>query len=773
MAPKRSNIDLTLLGVLGENLGNGNEIFKEIYNGTTIRLRTLIASGGTKIITNGDKIVISGATVGAGTGDITNGSNRGSGIGIFDQKSGTTLTFKSISSLTPTLLKITNTSNTIFLSGGTSNANPAGLNKQIQYNKNNTFGADGNFTYDYTGNTLTIASGLTPSIGKNNLINKSVIIGCNNIGFGNSIVCGNNNISNITSTSTINGNCNLIIGSPNTYLNSCGNVINGNGIFCNSSNGIMIGCGNSLTCQQYYNVIGTNNLLTTNSALPTYNRILGYGNTISSSLGCHTIIGNTNYIGQSTNDIKIFGNGNSVCCGTSMLLLNSIGNSITGYSGCFNYATFIGITNYNTSLCLPVSNYSTYALISNLGIICTPLSGSTSNDLLLTWNPTDKKVKRITFSSLVFNVTPAGGNAEIQINNLGAFGTSNKFKYGISCDTLEIGNVSNTCTCCSIIVGGSSLNSICCSNLNLTIGTGNKIEKNNYGLVVGTSNTICNTSTTTSSTEFILGASNILCHSAVADLNHTFRSVFNGYNNMIGCSSYASIINSCNSCICYSSNRTIINSTNTSLFDNTPGAQGTNITLASLNNFCLNSLSSYNYGCHLITGNLAIACTPLSGSTSDDVMVWNNTDKKVKRVAQSSIGGTNLVQKVSVTLTPTQIMNNTYVQILSSPGINKIIIPLNVISMLNWVNGNIIYNAANEYLLSFSNNGIDEIAEAGGPDADFLTRNYKSITNVDFNYLGVALSGNLPLYVGNLTNMSPPSGNSTLTITITYIILDI
>jgi len=643
----RSNIDLTQTGISGANLGNGNQVFSNVTNGVKLNFRTLVASGSTKLITNGNSIIISGATVGAGSGDITNGGNRGSvlGAGVFSVKSGTTLTFKSISSSNSQLIKIINDPGNIYISGATVTANVAGSNQQIQYNNNGVFGANSNFKYDSTGCTLTIANGATSSIGTNNIINKSSIHGNNNLGIGCATICGNSNITNVTAPFSFSGNSNMFLGTPSNSLNSCNNVFNGTGSLNNASYGISIGANNIICRQILYNVVGCGNSLINNSVgTARDNFIFGETNNICGLTACNTVFGVCNVINAPSNAITIFGVKNNITCGNNISLISSVCNNITGSSGCYNYSTFASTVCFNSNSLPALTNYSCHLFTGNLALICTPLSGSTSNDYLLSWNPTDRKVKRLNVNSVGGGGGfPAGINNNIQFNKNNTFGADTKFNYVCSGTTMTIGNTYQSHTNCSILVGGAgSLNSTC-ANLNLSIGDGLVSDKTNYSLNIGSSNQICNLSTTSSNYDFVFGFNNSLTHNGTPDLNHNYRTILNGCCNTIGCISRGAIINSNDSIICYSNNRAILNSSNVCLFDNTPAAQGSHITALSLNNFCLNSLSSYNYGCHLITGNLAIACTPQCGIASDNILVWNNADKKVKIVPQINLGWSNLL----------------------------------------------------------------------------------------------------------------------------------
>jgi hypothetical protein len=670
----RSNIDLTQTGISGANLGNGNQVFSNVTNGVKLNFRTLVASGSTKLITNGNTIIISGATAGAGSGDINDGANRGSalGAGVFSIKSGTTLTFKSISSSNSQLIKVINDPGNIYISGATISANVAGFNQQIQFNKNNVFGADSNFKYDYTGCTLTINNGSTSSIGTNNIINKSTIHGNYNLGIGCAIICGNNNIVDVTTPFSFSGNSNIFLGTPSNSLNSCNNIFNGTGSLNGALYGLTIGSNNVICKQTAFNVIGGNNIIISNNPLltNTSNYVFGSNNIVCANIISGYIIGNNNHLNTAPygtvigNCLTIYNNSNST-------ILSSSSSSISGSTGCFNNSILLSTQCFNTGL-LPTSNYNFYTLTGNLALVCTPLSGSTSNDYLLSWNPIDRKVKRISPNNISGGGggLPAGNNQNIQFNKNNTFGADTKFNYVCSGATMTIGNIYQTHTNCSVLVGGAGSLSSTCANLNLSIGDNLVSDKTNYSLNIGSANTICNLSTTSSNYDFIFGFTNSLTHNSTPDLNHNYRTILNGCCNIIGCVSRGAIINSNNSTVCYSNNRAILNSSCVNLFDNTPGAQGSNITAISLNNFCLNSLSAYNYGCHLITGNLAIICTPATGIAANNVLVWDDTDKKVKQVSQSSIGsGGSSGSTINIDsgyLTPPVIITTTHQHLLTT-----------------------------------------------------------------------------------------------------------
>ena len=703
----RSNIDLTQTGISGANLGNGNQVFSNVTNGVKLNFRTLIASGGTKLITSGNNIIISGASVGAGSGDINSGANRGSalGAGVFSVKSGTTLTFKSISSSNPALIKIITDPSNIYISGATISANVAGSNKQIQYNNNGSFGANANLTYESTGCTLTISNGASSSIGINNIINKSSIHGNYNIGIGCATICGNNNIVDVSTPFSFSGNSNIFIGIPSNSNGASFNIFNGtgslngssfnvfngsNGVFCCAGNGISLGTNNSICKQQYYDVNGCNNLLCTGLLTAQNNKIWGNSNTISTNFGGHSIIGNSNSIISSTSNVLIAGYCNKIGNSTNTSLISSSCNAITGASSCFNHTTFASVFGLNTNI-LPVISYDLHLITSNFAIVCTPLSGSTSNDYLLSWNPTDRKVKRLSPNSISGSGSlPAGVNQNIQFNKSNTFGADTKFNYVCSGATMTIGNTYQTHTNCSVLIGGAGSLSSTCANLNLSIGDNLLSDKTNYSLNIGSSNKICNLSTTASNYDMVFGYNNLLYHSSTVDLNHNYRTILNGCCNTIGCISRGSIINSDNSIVCYGNNRIILNSSCVNLFDNTPAAQGSHITALSLNNFCLNSLSAYNYGCHLIAGNLAIACNPLTGNTGNNILVYDNADKKVKQVAQSTIGGGGgsianvwLVDSNAYTITTTTTKITTLVSTTISLSGNWL---LEISGIVNYVN---------------------------------------------------------------------------------------
>lgn len=75
------------------NIGPGQGWFAN-KTGVVLNFRTLLATGSVSLISGSDYILISGSSV--GSGDVTNAANTGSGQGIFLQKSGSILEFRSI-----------------------------------------------------------------------------------------------------------------------------------------------------------------------------------------------------------------------------------------------------------------------------------------------------------------------------------------------------------------------------------------------------------------------------------------------------------------------------------------------------------------------------------------------------------------------------------------------------------------------------------------------------------------------------------------------------
>lgn len=82
------------------NVGAGEGVFKQKV-GSDLEFKSLLAGGGVTITDLGDELQISSS--GGGSGEANTASNIGGGIGVFANKVGVDLQFKSLNSLEPTL----------------------------------------------------------------------------------------------------------------------------------------------------------------------------------------------------------------------------------------------------------------------------------------------------------------------------------------------------------------------------------------------------------------------------------------------------------------------------------------------------------------------------------------------------------------------------------------------------------------------------------------------------------------------------------------------
>lgn len=88
------------------NVGTGHGVFKQ-KSGSVLEFKSLVAGGNIVISDSGsDEILISTSMA---VGESNTGANLGSGTGIFANKTGLTLNFKTLNSLSPSALSITST----------------------------------------------------------------------------------------------------------------------------------------------------------------------------------------------------------------------------------------------------------------------------------------------------------------------------------------------------------------------------------------------------------------------------------------------------------------------------------------------------------------------------------------------------------------------------------------------------------------------------------------------------------------------------------------
>ena len=113
------NTTLPVGGTTGEintasNIGAGQGVFKDKL-GADMRFKSIVAGTGIAVTSDADEVFI--ATVGAGSGDITGGTSTGSGNAIFRDKSGADLRFRSLTA--GTNVTLTQNADDIVVNAGT------------------------------------------------------------------------------------------------------------------------------------------------------------------------------------------------------------------------------------------------------------------------------------------------------------------------------------------------------------------------------------------------------------------------------------------------------------------------------------------------------------------------------------------------------------------------------------------------------------------------------------------------------------------------------
>ncbi len=96
----------------------------------------------------------------SGSGEANTASNVGGGTGVFKQKTGVDLEFKSLVGSGITINSKTSTIELTASGGGSTN--PGGSNTQVQFNQNGSFAGDSGFTYDGSGSAF-VSSSFTAS----------------------------------------------------------------------------------------------------------------------------------------------------------------------------------------------------------------------------------------------------------------------------------------------------------------------------------------------------------------------------------------------------------------------------------------------------------------------------------------------------------------------------------------------------------------------------------------------------------------------------------
>ena len=98
----------------GSNIGAGQGVFKDKL-GADMRFKTVVAGTGIAVTSDTDEIFI--ATTGTGSGDITGGTSTGSGNAVFRDKSGANLRFRSLTA--GTNVTLTQNADDIVVNAGT------------------------------------------------------------------------------------------------------------------------------------------------------------------------------------------------------------------------------------------------------------------------------------------------------------------------------------------------------------------------------------------------------------------------------------------------------------------------------------------------------------------------------------------------------------------------------------------------------------------------------------------------------------------------------
>jgi len=98
----------------GSNLGAGQGVFKDKL-GADMRFKSVVAGSGISVTADADEIFI--AATGTGTGDITGGTSTGTGNAVFRDKSGANLRFRSLTA--GTNVTLTQNADDIVVNAGT------------------------------------------------------------------------------------------------------------------------------------------------------------------------------------------------------------------------------------------------------------------------------------------------------------------------------------------------------------------------------------------------------------------------------------------------------------------------------------------------------------------------------------------------------------------------------------------------------------------------------------------------------------------------------
>lgn len=330
-------------------------------------------------------------------GTTTQGQNIGVGAGIFAQKEGVTLQFKTICSEGGTVA-ITVEDNQINLeSTPTGVGSAAGNQTEVQFNTGGLLDADSGFTFDKSTTILTLGdnscfdAGTTPflRLDTTNFWNAQT---CSlQIGAG-AIICGTNNSIRIGS-GTINGSCAAGFGygisadGNNSFAAGC----------CATANGFAsVALGNKICVDGDSSFAGGNG----GALRPVY------------------VSANCSFNWSSNNASHV--NGDGVKAPYSAILGGCNHNIESANSG----STILG----GCEICLDGSSYVNTTAVGCLAIFQTPAAGSTED--VLTWNPTTKKINKVAQSSItgtppdLQDVTDEGNTTDNQIISTVTTGTA-------------------------------------------------------------------------------------------------------------------------------------------------------------------------------------------------------------------------------------------------------------------------------------------------------------------------------------------------------------
>lgn len=367
------------------------------------------------------------------------------------------------------------------------------------------------------------------------------------------------------------------------------------------------------------------------------------------------------------------------------------GSQVAGHGALAANSAILGGLNHNiasgntraaiiggSGIKLTGTTYVDTVAVPALAIMTTPSSGGTND--VLTWNPSTRKLGKVTQASLGGSGTPGGSITYVQFNDGGVFGGTNTFRWIKALNALTIGTrLGGTTGDTSVAIGTSNLAS---GKFAFAVGSGNTVSGNLAGAIggrnivtrfgsfaIGTGNTV------TGLTAVAFGISNF-SHGAQAFSAGAFNIVTGATAGAIGYGNQASASYSlATGFISVASGQgafsggfnassggarpSLAKGKSSFSFQYTDNSQtsghgalafqsailgGVNnsITVTSTGATIIGGntikVSGSTYAYHAAVSNLAIFATPSAGAT-EDVLVWNSTSKKVLKVTQASIRG--------------------------------------------------------------------------------------------------------------------------------------